>query len=278
MKRLFVILLLCIATPLFSGSEETEGGIQGTGANPVGVFGTVTKLGSIYVNGIRVTYDANARVNSPIGSFAANRLRPGDTVALEVVAKGKNFRAVRISDAPALIGPVQNGKVLGVPVAGAKAYTDGEWLLVSGLWAQKGLDVTRIRKIAPQEFTLVQGDYRPARRQVGDVRLGNVTLKHARPFETLRVYMTLDGQIQRVQKGLFSPSITRTLIEGYLTNPLVTGEYTVRGGDIVAYAKGGGEMPTLRNFYCATLGGAFGTVEIIGNTPGDALGCLLRKD
>ncbi len=270
MKALLTCLLILLGLPALAQSDDSEGGILGTGIAQVGVFGVVTGLGSIYVNGLHITYAPDMQVRTPFGATPAQAIEVGDTLAIAVrQASGGGYEAAEILAAPALVGPVTGGTVLGVPVGN---YADGQWVQVSGLWQDSGLDITRVQPVTPQEFAFVQGDYRVETGQVGGVGLGGFVPLHARPFDTLRVWLHPSGGVAKVQTGLFGAGIQVMLVEGYLSDARITGEYTIRGAGVVAYQAGGGEMPDMRALFCVTPSARFDQVEMLESTgAGDCL-------
>ncbi|MEQ8964523.1 MAG: DUF5666 domain-containing protein [Azospirillaceae bacterium] len=137
-------------------AEEPRGGIGGTGAT-TGVLGTVTALGSVHVNGVRVATPSGT-AESPIGPLAP---RPGHVAELLAGpdADGPGLAARRLVLRFALVGPVTAAgadgfAVMGVPVRvepgvslaaiGGDRPRPGERVAVSGLWTGGGVVASRL--------------------------------------------------------------------------------------------------------------------------------------
>lgn len=183
-------------TGLRAGSGPEDGGIGGTG-----VFGAVTALGSLEVNGLRLETDA-ATVFETLGG---GPVRQGDTVAAEVVQEGAWLRANRVAVFHPLIGPLAAGtgggwSVLGTAVgigpdtpirvadggvAGLAALRPDQAVAVSGLWQDDRVVATAITLIPAPPLVVLRGLLR--RRDgalfIGGTRIDAASLPAAAPEE-----------------------------------------------------------------------------------------------
>ena len=93
-------------------AQEKEGGIIGTG-----VLGQVTALGSIYVNGLHITFSPDIVLE---GAQDVKDLLPGMTVAVSVQNDNGVWVAHSIRRVSSLVGPVTGpSEVMGVKVVGS---------------------------------------------------------------------------------------------------------------------------------------------------------------
>ncbi len=98
---LFILLFLtsCSTTPPTVASASMTG-FGGTGHKPsgfggTGIVGTVTKFGSIWVNGVEVEYGHNTQVHSRLA--AREKLKLGQQVVLETLPNAHKIETRRIS-------------------------------------------------------------------------------------------------------------------------------------------------------------------------------------
>lgn len=218
----------------FAGGEE-EGGIGGTG-----IFGTVTALGSLHVNGLRVETGPATQLETPAGAAVL----PGDTVAVEATRSAAGLFARRVTVFHPLIGPVgavQEGglTVLGTPVtfdplvpvraAGGSvmlvaALRPGQFVAVSGLWQGDAVVATALRLVEPASGVVLRGQLR--RRglawQVGGTRLlfrGLVANLPEEAFVTVRGAPRPEGlEVETLEERLlvaFSRGIDALSVEGF---------------------------------------------------------------
>lgn len=277
-KRLMVCLALCLVLsglvfaagdkPGNKPEDEREGGIVGTG-----IVGTITELGSIYLNGQHVLFPDGIVIASVLGERPAEQLTVGETVVLEAVHDGDRWHATQISHYIPLVGPVtavapDAVTVLGSRIvigpdtllaSGAGELAAGDWVAVYGLW--RGTDVigSRIVKIDPRDDAIVVGTFRTQEADgsvlVGGTRVTGILPRHAGPDSVLTVHGTPDRGIinaQSIAVGLFSGPVGDILMEGYLSEPGPQGLYTIYGSGVVAFA---GDQPMTvpqgRGLYCA---------------------------
>ncbi|WP_376089408.1 DUF5666 domain-containing protein [Roseomonas sp. CCTCC AB2023176] len=169
---------------LAAGGEE--GGIGGTGISPAGnspagnsptgIFGTVTALGSLYVNGLRVETPRDTVMDTT----DAQPVLPGDTVAVEATREGDRFLARRVTAFHPLIGPVEplrDGRlaILGTPVVlgptlpvraadggfgSVGTLRPGQPVAVSGLWRGDAVVATALRPVGAAAGTVLRGQLR----------------------------------------------------------------------------------------------------------------------
>ncbi len=250
-KRIFsgLVLLAILALPV-PGGQEREGGIIGTGIE-AGIFGVVTRLGSIWVNGQHITFDPDLPVLDAIGPKRAADLKPGYTVAVSAVPDGKTWRALQIRQVLPLVGPVsfvtRNGLfVLGTRVVGrTNGVRPGDWVAVSGVWRENEVVASHLGLLpAGWRTAQVMGTYL-GKTASGHVRIGNTRLEgfapqHLQPGDVVRATGTagLEGvRVKHLEKGLFGRSVRLVQAEGYFSPPRPDGLYTVLGSGLVAYTK-----------------------------------------
>jgi len=207
MRRIFasILLVVCLSVGLFGTAaaqdkEEREGGIVGTG-----IVGTITELGSIYVNGQHIRFDQNLSVVSPLGERPASTLVAGDTIVAEAIRQGDGWNARSLRAYLPIVGPVTKiiesqieilGALVEVPesvssiaeLAGI-GINEGDWVAVSGLWRGDAVVASRIERIDPLPMASVVGTYRSdgGEDRVGAVRMIGVDIQHARPLDVLTV-------------------------------------------------------------------------------------------
>lgn len=260
--------------PGFGAEEEREGGLVGTGTG-LGLLGIVTDLGSIWVNGLRVTYPPTLRVETAFGSESPDRLAVGDTVQVEAHRAGDVWRASSIQRYQPLISTVQHigpdGRTLvilqtvvhlppGVGLPGG--LRAGDWVEVSGLWRERHLIASKVTRVAPRPDHAVRGILTIG--ADGAMRVGGVAVEGLRD-PALRTGQTLAvrGRVVRMRDGnrllatrhavkTFSFRTRTALIEGYLSDADREGRYTVYGSGVVAQAgEAFAEMPGWRGVHCA---------------------------
>ncbi|TRD15494.1 DUF5666 domain-containing protein [Palleronia caenipelagi] len=243
--KLRPILVLCLAVllglPLWG--QDREGGIIGTGIEAAGIFGTITHLGSIWVNGQHITFDPELTVLDSTGPTRAADLRPGHTVAVVAVPDGDGWRARHIRQVTPLVGPVSEVQpdrlvVLGTTVWGENSgIAPGDRIAVSGVW--RGNDVVASR-FDPAENLPAQitGTWLG-----GDLRLGKTDLlgiapEHLESGDVVRAVglPRSDGlHVQQLETGLFTDPVSIVQAEGYVSPPRPDGLYTVLGSGLLAY-------------------------------------------
>ena len=262
--------------------EEKEGGIVGTG-----IIGAVTGLGSIHVNGLRVTLPEKLMIASPMGMERPEDLRPGDTVVIEIMDDRSGLEADRVTRYLPLIAPIGDvdpgaatftaldALVLvprGAPVVsgadgaeiGLAGLGRGDWVAVSGVWRGSELIATRIKRVARQEDASVSGQV--TLHPGGVWRIGGARLIGADPelrksegkAATVRGRAVGGAQPglapSGMRLGLFSGEVRRLSAEGYVTGPMPDGRHMVYGAG-VPVAIGPASMPPGRVILCAIRNG-----------------------
>ncbi len=218
-----------------------EGGIGGTG-----IFGTVTALGSVRVNGLRLETWAGTAIEGLAGRGAP--VLPGDAVAAEVVRDGDRLLATRLAAFHPLIGPLTatadgGFAVLGTPLvlgpgvpvrgegdgeAGAAALRPGMTVAVSGLWRGGAVVASAVRVLGggPARQAVLRGQLR---RTTGGLMVGGTRLAGEGPQAGIAAdsFVTVQGvpggdavlHVERVDErpvGVFSGRIAALSVEGFL--------------------------------------------------------------
>ena len=238
------------APPMRTATDtgHSEGGIGGTGVRPdeegglggTGVFGTITGLGSIHLNGLRVEIPA---------AVDASGLDVGDTVAVETVRSDGTLTARSLADILPLVGPVdrldperRQLSVMGTPVVlddGAivadrsgsvlevAQLEVGEWLQVSGIWRSGAVVASRLVRVPAGADARVTGllGGQGTIRSIGGTAV-DLTCCSATPAGFASVAGSYrDGRLvaERSASGtatLFAPSVDRLVVEAFLArNP-----------------------------------------------------------
>lgn len=245
-KFLFVVALITLSlTPLATAEEDPdrEGGLTGTG-----IVGEITALGSIVVNGQRITFAPDQEVANAVALTQAADLLPGDIVAVAVTPAAQDWGAVAIRQVHALVGPVSAASageftLLDVAVQWqGPSPAVGDWIAVSGFWTGDGVIATRVQPIAPRGTAQIVGSYGAdtagAATKVGTLTLDLPLLQHASEGDVIEVTGTIaDGQLSvtDIKLGLFDMPVSVVLAEGYLTDIAPSGHYTVAGSGLSAY-------------------------------------------
>lgn len=268
---LVMLSLWITALPRVFAAEEREGGLVGTGV--IGVLGVVTGLGSIHVNGMRITYDPDLRVETAFGSKSPTTIVPGHTVQIEAQERNGIWVARSIQRHQPLIAPVEaisrgRIRVLGMTVevpegiAMTGTIRQGTWVDISGLWRGNILVASRIEAVSPQPMIALRGTLTGSAAtgwQVGGVRVTGIRSRHLKAGQTLAVR----GRAMQARKGRpflqalayavrdFSGDTKRAVVEGYLSTPSLYGTYTVFGSGATALvADRAVMMPDWRGLHC----------------------------
>lgn len=263
MSCVLAIMSLCAGTSVFANETEREGGLTGTG-----IVGEIKALGSIIVNGQRITFDPDLSVRNDLGTKRADALVPGEIVAVAVEPDAQDWRATAISQVHALIGPVSESQDDRFTVLGTEVHwqsqrpTTGEWVAVSGFWAGPAVVATHVAPTTPQQTASIQGSYGlgldGTTFMVGSLELDLDPLKHATEGDVIRVKGTLESgafAVTDVHLGLFDEPVLLVLAEGYLTNVAPSGHYTVAGSGLSGYTSNHeAEMPSDRVTVCGVSG------------------------
>lgn len=270
------LLLNCLAVlaslflttaPAQSSDEDREGGILGTG-----IVGTITRLGSIHVNGQHILIAPGMKVASALGTIPAHSLRPNDTVAVLVVPDGSYWRAVSLTQTFAVVGPVSAKVGTGLEIMGTRVIPAagtsvprtriGDWVAVSGLWQGDRIIASRVKAIPPQAKARIRGSYlalnKAGFQMVGGTRLTGISPRHLRPGDLVRAegVPIRDGlEVTRLGTGEFAGPRALVLVQGYLSPPQVSGLYTVLGTGLVAYTDQPGMIdPAAQTTQCGFKG------------------------
>lgn len=145
--------LLASTHPLNAAEqEEPKGGIGGTG-----IVGTLTDFGSLMVNGLRITLNADTVISGPLGPMSEADLAIGQALTIEASA---DLVAARVFVTDPVIGRVKSVDantrrfwVDGIqaqldPTAGALPQS-GDHVAVSGLWRGSEVAATWLTRAAP---------------------------------------------------------------------------------------------------------------------------------
>lgn len=271
------VLMLCawIVSPSWAfAADEREGGLVGTGV--IGVLGVVTGLGSIHVNGMRITYDPALRVETAFGSASPDTIVPGHTVQIEARRRNGAWVARSIQRHHPLIAPVEaigqgRIRVLGTTVEIPESITitgtvrRGTWIDVSGLWRGSTLVASRVETVPPQRIIALRGTLTGSAATgwyVGGVRVAGIRSTHLKAGQAIavrgRAVRTRDGgtfvQVRTYALRDFSEDTMRAVVEGYLSKPSLYGTYTVFGSGATALATNRWmAMPDWRGLHCIDL-------------------------
>ena len=280
-----LLLTACQSSDLhMAKSDEREGGLIGTGR--IGIFGTITDLGSIYVNGLRVEIPVDLSIETAWGAEPAEELRTGYSVAAEVVAGRAGYEATRIERYQPVIAPVSGirpesrtlialGTMIevadGTPIyetdgsMSSKALSDidlGSWIEVSGFWQDRRLEASAIRLVSPRPVVTLRGTLN---RDGNDLSIGPVVIEGLRLDHPVPAYTAVSVTGSAMQRGettvlqasayavkpIFG-DIDWLLAEGYVSAPDPDRLYTVFGTGLVATAARSGDMADgQRRIYCA---------------------------
>jgi len=296
---LFALALALAALPRAFGAEEREGGLIGTGV--IGVLGVVTGLGSIHVNGLRITYDPALRVETAFGAMPPSSLVPGHTVQIEALDRDGTWVARSIERHQPLVAPVEAvpgygrirvlGATVEVPegIAMPGLLRRGTWVDISGLWRGDTLVASRIDVVPPLESVMVRGTLSGSALsgwRVGGVRVTGIGPRHARPGRTMAVrgwpVAAPGGPILRARSYSardFSGDTRRMVVEGYLSTPTAGGVYTVFGSGATARTDDPSmTMPSWRGLHCIDIDpAASATIRTEARVPDSASPAILAR-
>ncbi len=230
---------------------QSGGGIGGTGVmadTGPGVFGTITALGSIYVNGLHIELPGGLVASGLLDGTAAP-LAVGQSVAVATARAGDALIARRVVEILPLLGPVEGVDllrrritVMGTPVrledgtaildrAGEvalplAAIVPGDWLAVSGIWREGAVIASRLERLPVQMTARATGLLRVVD---GAVRIGGTAISDAdRPAAPGFAAVSgayRDGRLvaERIAAGaaeLFPAELDRLVVEAFLArNP-----------------------------------------------------------
>ncbi|SEN49544.1 hypothetical protein SAMN05216227_101570 [Pseudorhodobacter antarcticus] len=251
MKAVFGVLVAVLVGLALSATAQTkpeprEGGILGTG-----IVGTITKLGSIYVNGQHIRFAPNLAVSGGIGVETAEALRPGDTVAATVEPEGDAWRALRLERVLPIIGPVASLSGGGAVVMGTRVVLPadvgpvrvGDWVAVGGLWQGAAIIASAVSVIPPQAQARMQGSFffsaDGAAIDIGGSLITGILPQNAQEGAVVRVTgqpMATGLAARMLGMGVFAQTPGLVLAEGYMSAPRPSGLYTLLGSGLVEYA------------------------------------------
>ena len=244
--------------------DEREGGIIGTG-----IVGTITELGSIIVNNQRITFGDDMMASSVLGEITASSLVPGQLVSVMAERSSDIWNAKTIEVHYPLIGPLklENGRtwILGTSVDLSQTDTagisEGDWLAVSGLWQQDRLIASAVSKLEQRSLAVLSGTYMPSADTdsflIGQSIVSGVDLAHVEPGDVVTVTgrPSNDGIVaETVRIGLFSGSLEKMIVEGYMSAPMTDGLYTILGSGAVTFTDRPEMIDTsLKGMYCIQM-------------------------
>jgi hypothetical protein len=269
------LLMACVIGLGASGvgatdEDEREGGIIGTG-----ILGTITALGSIYVNGQHIEFAPDQTVEDGLNITLARDLRPGHTVAVVASPDGEDWQAHHVRMVYPLVGPAQIAQdgtlwVMGSQVVTDQTVAEGAWIAVSGLWQGDRVLASQITTLPKNhQSARITGTYL-ARDAQGDIliggsRLQSLDLQHAQPGMALRVFgdPTPQGiQAYQVEASLFDGQVGVMQVQGYYSPPQPDGLYTVLGSGLLAYTDQPSMISeTFSVIRCGAQGKLSGSVE-----------------
>jgi Domain of unknown function (DUF5666) len=245
---LFGLLLAASSQVLAKDEDDREGGIIGTG-----IVGTITELGSIVVNGHRITLDDDMPVAGSAPDIEAKDLIPGLTVAVVVTQGDEAWQALHVRQVLPLIGPVTAIESDHVIVLGTRVRIGqlgikvrlGDWIAVSGLWRGDHVEASHIAQLpSAEQKAQISGTYLGTDAQghpvVGNTIITGIVPQHLSVGDVVRVDgEAIAGGIQasQLEKGLFDNPVSIVQIEGYHSPPQPDGLYTVLGSGLVAYTQ-----------------------------------------
>ncbi len=246
--------------------NEREGGILGTG-----ILGTITALGSIYVNGQHILFDPNLSVTEGVSVDAASELRPGHTVAVVANREDDHWRASDIRQVVPLVGPAQKVSDGRLEVIGTTVITDariahgirtGDWIAVSGLWQSGRVIATRIDRVKSNRQARIEGTaigFEPDQPlRIGGTDVTGVLPRHIQEGDVVRAYgiASISSLLfDRLETGVFGGTPQVIFSEGYFSVPTPSGLYTLLGSDIVSYTDNPAMIdPSARQFVCRNNG------------------------
>lgn len=271
--RVFLTVLIGLFSITFALAEnddaDREGGIIGTG-----ILGTITDLGSIYVNGQHIRFDPDFAVAKGVSVTTAGELLPGHTVAVVATAEGDDWRAADIRQVVPLVGPVQAKSDAGLQIMGTTVLADatllqpiqpGDWIVVSGLWQSRQVIASRLDPVDPGTPARIEGtalDYevgQPLR--IGGTQITGLVPQHIQQGDVVRVTGAADAatlKAERLETGVFAATPQVVFSEGYFSVPTASGLYTLLGADVVSYTDNPGMIdPSARQLVCSNDGRLF---------------------
>jgi hypothetical protein len=154
-----------------TGAAPNPGGEGDRGIGGTGVIGTIRRFGSIYVNGLRISYPPDAPVEIDGELKTVQSLRIGQVVQVIAAKTANGLTTQKIVVSSEVVGPVERISDDGMTVLGQNVSTNrvdlrgwrpGEWVAVSGLRSADGTIIA----------SLIQRSDGASMRVAGPVRLG----------------------------------------------------------------------------------------------------------
>ena len=146
--------------------EPGDRGIGGTG-----VIGTIRRFGSIFVNGLRISYPADVQVVIDGAVADVSQLRIGQVVQVIATKSGKGLETQEIRVTSEVVGPIERvtgdhvivlGQTITTTGIETRHWAPGSWVAVSGLRRPDGtITASLLREVGAGDM-----------RVVGPVRLG----------------------------------------------------------------------------------------------------------
>lgn len=271
LKRLILAAMLALCPVLASAQDEEdrEGGIIGTG-----IVGTITHLGSIYVNGQHITFAPDLAVEDALQPLRADQLVPGQVVSVLVRPETESWQAVQIRQILALTGPVHGVTENGFTVMGTEVIHDGQppvpgdQVAVSGLWQGDRVIASHIALLPDDHSTAritgtwLGGDY------IGGTQITGIQPQHLSPGDTVTVSgrATAEGiHAERLEGGVFRNPVMIVQAEGYLSLPRPDGLYTLLGSGMVSYTDVPDMIDPMQHQVSCGTGDQLGTRFIAAN-------------
>ena len=293
--RVLMAIILCVwssAIPAGPDEDEREGGILGTG-----IVGTITSLGSIYVNGQHIRFDPDLLISDGVSVQRAINLQPGHTVAVIAHLENDRWQASHIRQIVPLVGPLQMspdgqlsimGTVVLADEATARGLTAGNWVAVSGLWKLGEVVATRMELIGSETTARIEGtafDLQPGRLlRIGGTDITGLQARHIGEGDVVRVMGSPSAsaiQATRLETGVFSRTPDIAIFEGYFSEPKPSGLYTVLGSGIVSYTDNPAMIdPAIRQTICSAEGdlSSLDTGQIAALVGSEILTACRRRD
>jgi len=279
-------LTLALGTTLTQAqetSEDREGGIIGTG-----IAGTITELGSIYVNGQHIEINPEMPVLDAVLAKPAQALKPGETVAVVATLQGNSWHADHIRQLLPLVGPVTRSRdgeirIMGVRVLlqeGTALPEPGAWVAVNGHWQGELVQAGLIQHLdQPLARARITGSWLGATadgtERVGAARIEGLTTRHLNRGDVVQItgQPTQYGiRAEKLETGLFRKPVGLVQVQGYYSAPGPDGLYTVLGSGLIAYTDMpemiSGSLPVVECGHDGRLGD-----QPAGSTLPERLGC-----
>jgi hypothetical protein len=216
-------------------SPQTPSGGGDRGIGGTGFLGTITKFGSVFVNGAEIFYDADAHVTIDGRRQPSSALKIGQVARVVAVESKSGFRARRITSDHEVVGPItaidatrSTANVLGQiveigTIVGTEQLRPGDWVAVSGIRRPQGTIVASLLETIPRGAAQVIGTVEPAPH--GRLQIGALPLLGSLPISLIGkraiVQGVPSGQALKVGRSHLANfagapgSIRRISIEGF---------------------------------------------------------------